>query len=46
MVSEVVEMAARFKTPDELDIGTANKKKAWNEFKQYWANYEIATGLD
>ena len=39
-------MTARFKTPDELDIGSDNKKEAWNEFKQYWTNYEIATGLD
>ena len=39
-------MGAHFKTPDELDIGSTNKKKAWNEFKQFWNNYEIATGLD
>ena len=38
-------MSTRFKLPDELDINSSNKKEAWRTFKQFWDNYEIATGL-
>ena len=29
-----------------MDINAPNKREAWRSFRQFWDNYEVATGLD
>ena len=37
---------SKFKSPDELDLKSANLNAEWKMFNQLWTNYEIASGLD